>query len=129
MGLRRARRRSPLDRAYPLRGLVQGARLPRPPPRGSIVPGMGRSAGGGELVDLTKPGGPRRRTLTTTEKLRLIQLAAFSAPPSVNHTLTPSEALALIASLFKEDPIARIDRARLPELLELVTPPHRKPRR
>lgn len=70
-------------------------------------------------VDGIPPG--KRKTLTSSEKLELIRVAAFSA----GDTLTPTEALALIASLFKEDPIVRIERARLPELLALVTPPRK----
>jgi hypothetical protein len=67
---------------------------------------------------------PAGRKLTAGEKLRVIQIAVFSA----NDTLSPSEALSLIASVFTEDPIVRIDRSRLAELLNLVTPARRKAR-
>jgi hypothetical protein len=67
---------------------------------------------------------PRGRNLTASEKLRLIQIAVFS----VGDTLSASEALSLIASVFKEDPIVRIEPARLAELLNLVTPASRKAR-
>jgi hypothetical protein len=76
---------------------------------------------------LSKLGAVRAggRSLTASEKLRLIQIAVFS----VGDTLSASEALSLIASVFKEDPIVRIERSRLAELLNLVTPASRKARR
>ena len=74
-------------------------------------------------VDGTAHAG--RRNLTSSEKLELIRVAAFSA----GDTLTATEAISLIASLFKEDPTVRIDRLRLAELLALVTPPSKKARR
>lgn len=62
--------------------------------------------------------GAASRALTPTEKLKLIHIAVFS----VDDTISASEALSLIASVFKEDPITRIERSRLPELLAFVTP-------
>jgi hypothetical protein len=56
--------------------------------------------------------------LTAGKKLELIRLAAYSA----GDTITPAEALSVIASLFAEDPGTRLNPAMLPELLHLVTP-------
>jgi hypothetical protein len=80
------------------------------------------------LAFLAGGGAPHAapRKLNAGEKLELIRIAAFSA----GDTLTATEAISLIASLFKEDPTVRIDRARLAELLNIVTPPSRpRPRR
>lgn len=69
--------------------------------------------------------GIAQRSLTVAEKLHLIQVAVFS----VDDTITAAEAISLIASVFKEDPVHRIDRTRLAELLAFVTPPKKGRRR
>ena len=75
---------------------------------------------------LTTPGAlPPRRALTASEKMKLVHIAAFSA----GDTISAEEAISLIASIFKEDPIRRIEPSKLPELLALVTPPNKKARR
>ncbi len=55
--------------------------------------------------------------MTAGAKLRLVQLAAYSA----GDTITPAQALAVIASVFP-DPGSRLNPATLPELLHAVTP-------
>ena len=60
--------------------------------------------------------------LTAGKKLELIRLAVYSA----GDTITPAEALSLIASLFAEDPGTRLNAATLPQLLNLVTPGRRR---
>jgi hypothetical protein len=63
--------------------------------------------------------------LTSAERLKLIESAVFS----VGDTLTAAEALSLIGSLFRSDPGTRINRARFAELLAVVTPARRPPKR
>lgn len=66
-----------------------------------------------------------RPRLTVAKKLEIVRLAVYSS----GDTITPAQALSLIAGLFAEDPKARIDPQRLPELLALVTPPRPRRRR
>ncbi len=63
--------------------------------------------------------------LTAAKKLELVRLAVYSA----GDTITPAEALALIGGLFAEDPKARIDPQRLPELRALAAQPRPRRRR
>ena len=63
--------------------------------------------------------GTSPRALTASEKLRVIEMAIYSS----GDTLTPAEALQLIAAVFNKDPIRRINREFLAELLAFVTPP------
>lgn len=74
--------------------------------------------------ELDANGRPKRRALTSKEKLALIHVAVSS----VDDTITPAEALSLIASVFGGHSPRRVLRDRLPDLLNLVTPTGRKKR-
>jgi hypothetical protein len=63
--------------------------------------------------------------LSQSERLKLIEAAVFS----IGDTLTEAEALSLIASVFRGDPGTRINKQRLAELLNVVTPPRRRAKR
>lgn len=63
--------------------------------------------------------------LTSAQRLKLIESAVFS----VGDTISAAEALSLIGSLFGSDPGRRINRAKLAELLAVVTAPRRPPKR
>lgn len=63
--------------------------------------------------------------LTVAQRLKVIESAVFS----VGDTITAAEALSLIGSLFRGDPGTRINKARLAELLNVVTPPRRPAKR
>ena len=64
--------------------------------------------------------------MNATQKLRLVQLAVYSAGDTITH----AEAVALIGGLFTEDPGERLNPARLSELraLTAVQRPHRRKR-
>jgi hypothetical protein len=64
------------------------------------------------------------KRLTQAQRLKLVQVTVFS----IGDTITAEQGIALLCSLF-EDPINRIEASRFAELLNLITPPRRRPGR
>lgn len=63
--------------------------------------------------------------LSAAKKLELVRIAVYSA----GDTLSATEALAFIGSLFSEDPIKRLGPGTLPTLLNIVSAPRKTKRR